>query len=386
MTPDLHGEPHRTSAPASSAATGRTAWIIEDDPSFSDLLAHQLGQIGYQSVQHYQGQDAINAARAVRPSLITLDILLPDLGGWDVLRDLKSIPALQRVPVLIISVLDAAQLGEDCGPTAFLRKPASRQDLTDAVTRLAQPSETPARILFVDDDPFMTDIAKAMLRPPRFTVTTASSARAAVEALADDLPDVVLLDLVMPVISGFQLLETLRANPRTRRLPVLALSAKHLSAQEQNNLSQAAQVVLTKSTFTPERLVEKVRRLEQAYSLINPLAITAPRNDVKPMDLDMAQFHGDFVAEARRQLSNLQTALEHYEASGDASAIENAARAAHTLKGAAAMMNYTELRDIAAQAESLFAGTPDQSATLDMQRLKTAHELHQKMERIAAKL
>ena len=180
----------------------RVALIIEDDPQFSRMLAYHLLQAGYDPVQCERGQDAI-AACSRRPALITLDILLPDLDGWRVLREIRRAPLMRRVPVIVISVLSEEELGTDCGPTAFLYKPTPRRDLIDAITHLAPRAAAPVRVLLVDDDPLTSELLCLMLRPPQFDVRTAAGARQAAETLASETPDVILLDLVMPEVSGF---------------------------------------------------------------------------------------------------------------------------------------------------------------------------------------
>ena len=388
MKHELHNATADGSAGASAALPGKDpiALIIEDDLKFSDMLAFHLRKQGYHPVQQYRGLDACVAARALRPALITLDIILPDLDGWRVLHDLKSDPQMQRVPVLIISVLEESELGEGFGPTMYLQKPMTRSELTEAVTRLAPASNMPTQVLLVDDDPLIGELLGAMLPSPRFAVKTATSAGQAAQSLSAALPDLIMLDLVMPKVSGFEFLETLRADSHTRRLPVLVLTAKHLSAREQHDLSQAAQVTLTKASFTLDRLIEKVRYLERVSSLITPSAAAARRPDSQATNVDVSQFRDDFLAEARECLSRLRTWVEQYAESGDAPSTESAARAAHTLKGASAMMGHIALSDLAAQGEDLLRSVLDGEAQLDETSLTTLRQLHEGMERMVESL
>jgi len=341
--------PSKRASPCASSLR-HAALIIEDDHQFNDMLAVHLRQAGYQPVQCYGGHEALKVAQTLRPALITLDILLPDLDGWSVLRDLKSIPFMQRVPVLVVSVLDAAVLGSDCGPTAYLTKPVSRAELIHAVELLVTSPGASTRVLMVDDDPLLSEMIGAMLRRPRFDFQSAPDAQAAIELLGVELPDIILLDLVMPHINGFQFLEMLRADPRTSQLPVLALTAKYLTPQEQAELTRSAEVKLTKSTFTTERLLDKVNHLQRAQTLIGSRDPVTRVEDAQPPDIDVAHFRDDFIAEARRQLSSLRACLENQAREQAPVLRENALRAAHTLKGAAAMMGYAELSDMAAQA------------------------------------
>ncbi len=352
---------HTFAAPGAGYRTAQIALIIEDDPQFSNVLAAHLAQVGYRPLQCERGRDAIMAC-ALRPALITLDILLPDLDGWSVLSEIKRAPHMQQVPVLVVSVLSAAELGPDVGATAFMHKPAGRAELIHALELLVPEPSSPTRVLHVDDDPIMCELVDALLPAPRFQVQAAAGAREAAALLNKQKPHVVLLDLVMPHVSGFEFLQMLRADPRTCHLPVLVLTAKYLSPQEQNDLSQAAQLVLTKSDFTSQRLEEKLHHLERATSLVG-IVNPAGASQVLPLhDLDVSQFRDDFLREGRECLEALRAVSEQQAHASDAAAVESALRAAHTLKGSSGMMGRLELSELAARAEILMkkvkAGMP----------------------------
>ncbi|HLF25945.1 MAG TPA: response regulator [Anaerolineae bacterium] len=361
------------------SAQSPTALIIEDDPHFSELLATHLQAAGYQPVP-YAGQ-TIAAAGALQPALITLNIHLPDLTGWHTLREIRNAPGMEQVPVLIISALEEVRPGGDFGPTICRQKPIRRAELIEAITALAPPATAPTRVLLVDDDPLLVEMIDAMLPPARFAVQSAAGAPQAADRLNADLPDVILLDLIMPKVSGPEFLQVLRADPRTRHLPVLVLTAKHLSAQEQRDLSQAAQVVLTKKMFTPERLMEKLHYLKCISQLKRTTGALVRHETAVAADVDMAQFFGDFLIEARGHLASLQRGLEQGEELEHTAWLADAARAVHTLKSDAGMMNYTELSRLAGQAENLLAGA-DAPPVLDALRRAVLRDLHRQMQDI----
>ena len=367
----------------------RVALIIEDDPQFSRMLAYHLLQAGYDPVQCERGQDAIAASLRLRsgqgpprPALITLDILLPDVDGWSVLREIRRAPLMQRVPVLVISVLSEAELGVGCGPTAFLYKPTSRLELIEAIARLAPRAPTPTRVLLVDDDPLMSELLHFMLRPPQFEIRTAAGARQAAEMLASEKPDVILLDLVLPEVNGFELLQALRADAATRALPVLVLTAKHLSPQEQIDLSQAAQLVMTKERFTLPRMLEKLHLLERAMPLLHASPPVGRDGAPPTLDVDLSLFREDFRDEARAHLSVIRAFAE----TGDVAVVEDAARAAHTLKGSAAMMGYSEIGELAAHAERLLLDVRDGTTPLYPLPQSTLRDIYQRIEQIVEDL
>jgi CheY-like chemotaxis protein len=364
----------------------RVVLIIEDDPAFSDMLAAQFRQAGYRPVRQYRGQDACAVAAILRPKLITLDIILHDLDGWNVLSELKRMPFMHNVPVLIISIVDEAESRGAFGPTGFLLKPSRRAELTDSILQMAPASHAPLRILVVDDEPLVGELSKSILTPPQFEVYVTRSARDAAEWLADPqhMPDLVLLDLVMPKTTGFEFLATLRSDSRTRHLPVLVWTAKHLSRQEQHELSQAAQVVLPKKHFSPARLAETLRYIEriQSFTALQSLSENEAREPVS--DTDMSGFRDDFLKEAHEYLAHIGAWLGDEHPSDNADALQQVMRAAHTLKSAATIMEQPALGELAFEIETILRCILKQEAQLDTYALDRLHLLHQGMQEMIA--
>jgi DNA-binding response OmpR family regulator len=241
-----------------AAGARRPALIIDDDRQFSNLLALYLSQQGYQPVQGVDGQSILEVVREVRPALISLDLMLPGRDGWSVLRDLKSAPDTRGIPVLIISALDYSTAGRDRQAVEYLRKPLNLDALAAALRRLGP---APRRVLIVDDDPLGNELVEAMLPPPDYVVTSVVTGPDALDAIRRELPDAILLDLMMPGMSGFDLLELLRADPATRDVPVIVLTAKPLNEREWAHLNAAAQTVIKKTDLTRHTLIEALRRL-----------------------------------------------------------------------------------------------------------------------------
>lgn len=360
------------------------ALIVEDDPAFGAMLSECLRQAGYLPVQQQRGQDAI-AACALQPALVTLDIVLPDMDGWRVLREIKSLPFMQTVPVLVIAMPSEARSALACGPTAFLRKPAPRADLIDAIDRLAIHADGPTRVLQVDNDPLISELLGVILPSSRFTVLSTGDVQHAAAWLTANLPDIILLDLVMPEVNGFEFLQAVRADPRTRHLPVLVLTAKHLKPQEEIDLSQAAQVVISKETFTPEQLAAELHRLQRAQTVIQATRLAAEPPADTP-DVDMSQFRQDFLVEAQDYLSVLDAFLGQEIGSPDNAAFEPVALAAHTLRGSAALMGYHELSRLAGRVESLLGRNGDEPAKLDSTGLEILRSLHANMQAAIASI
>jgi PAS domain S-box-containing protein len=240
------------------------AVIVEDDRDFSNLLALHLQQAGFQTRQCYSGADALDVIREAQPSLITLDMILPGKDGWTILREIKAAPELRHTGVVIISGAEHAPEAAQAGQVEYVPKPLLKTNLLEAMERLrAQYPQRALRVLVIDDDPMLTELIRAMLTPPDYEVTVAIDGVHAIDQITASPPDIVILDLLMPNMNGFDVLQALRADPHTRDLPALVLTAKSLSPQEELILSQAAQGVMLKTQLRRDRLLAEIRRVQQ---------------------------------------------------------------------------------------------------------------------------
>ena len=247
----------------------RTVLIIEDDRQFSDLLALYLRQLGYDTRQRYTGLSAMAAITEQPPDLITLDLMLPDRDGWSILHEIRSTAELCQTAILIVSALDPSSTGLDHGPLDYLMKPLVKSELIEAVQRLNPPGpDQKVRILAIDDDLLVLELLKAMLVDTEFEIGGEADANEAFEQIKREPPDLVILDLLMPVFNGFEFLKVLRSDPATRDLPVLILSAKTLTPGERADLAASAQAVLSKNSLHRESLVAEIRRIEQLRTVL----------------------------------------------------------------------------------------------------------------------
>ena len=256
-------------APLAANRTGPAgALIIEDDADFSELLALHLRQAGYQTRQCFSGQDARTALQDQIPDLITLDMQLPDISGWTLLQEIRNDPTLRQAGILIISGQELAQVAATPGSVEYLAKPILKHRLVDAIERLKnRPPDRPLRILLVDDDPMLLELLVAILPSPAYEVVTAINGAYAIDQITRQSPDLLILDLLMPDMNGFDLLAELRRDPQTHNLPVIVLTAKVLSTTEQTELAQLAQCVMTKTSLRRDRLLAEIHRLRQTQLL-----------------------------------------------------------------------------------------------------------------------
>jgi len=242
----------------------KTVLVVEDDRQFNNLLAFYLRQEGYTPVQHYSGTGVLERASELRPALITLDIMLPDQDGWGVLSALKSNPQTKDIPVLFISGVDDGELAFSLGAVDYLVKPIRRKDIRALLEKLVS-LERPARegkVLVVDDDSELVPLLREMLPSELYTLLAALDGKEGLALARSEHPDTILLDLMMPGMSGFELLEKLGADEETARIPVIILTAKDVTGEERKFLNEHVQGLMSKAALTPQSLLEKLRRLD----------------------------------------------------------------------------------------------------------------------------
>jgi CheY-like chemotaxis protein/anti-sigma regulatory factor (Ser/Thr protein kinase) len=240
-TPTPEGESGRTAPELADRHPGPTAadiLVIENDASTIRLLRTYLTTDGYTVRVAQDGLRGLAEARAHRPAAIILDIILPDSDGWEVLRELKADPGLRDVPVVIVTVVDERGLGLALGAVDYFLKPVDRRALLDRLGRytLARDGAAPVRVLAVDDDPAALDLIDAALGPEGYDVVRADGGRAAVSLALSQPFDIVVCDLLMPDVDGFEVVAALKADSRTRELPILILTAHTLSQGEKARL------------------------------------------------------------------------------------------------------------------------------------------------------
>jgi CheY-like chemotaxis protein len=204
---------------------------------------------------------------------LILDVLLPNMDGWDLLAKLKEHPSTSRVPVVIVSITDQPRRGFALGAAQVLVKPVSQQDLLAAITAIGieQPGQG-APVLVVDDDPKAVDLVSMHLREGGFSPVAAYSGQEAIDLAQRHRPALIVLDLMMPGISGLDVLETLARRPETAGIAVVVLTAKLLTQADRQLLRGRVQAVVEKSEFSPEGLIAEVKR-----ALARNMAATAFR-------------------------------------------------------------------------------------------------------------
>jgi signal transduction histidine kinase/CheY-like chemotaxis protein len=239
---------------------GTVILVVDDDASVRQLIARHLEQEGWRTVQASNAADALQLARESRPMLITLDIMMPDASGWWVLEKLKEDPQTAGIPVLVVTIVEDQRLVFALGASDYLGKPYDRGALITKIHRLL-PKLQGKRVLVVDDDSEARSMLTKILKEEQAEVVGASSGDEGMALVAQSPPDLVLLDLMMPGMSGFEMVARLRAQPTSAEIPVMIVSAKELTAEDVLTLNGHIQRFVSKGTIEPEGLTNAVRQM-----------------------------------------------------------------------------------------------------------------------------
>jgi PAS domain S-box-containing protein len=239
------------------------ALMVEDDLKSAELVRLQLESEGFTIVHARTAEAAIELALQQPLTLITLDIMLPDMDGWEFLARIKQIPALMHVPVVIISIVADRNKGFALGASAIMQKPMSRQDLSDSLVGLGLLPMVHGRVLkvlVIDDDPDAVDMVAVRIQGLASEVLRAYGGAEGVAAARRQLPDVIVLDLMMPEMNGFDVVTALSDDAATAGIPVLVVTAKTLSADDRTSLNGHVITIMEKTEFSRERFIAEVRR------------------------------------------------------------------------------------------------------------------------------
>jgi adenylate cyclase len=248
-----------TTAVTEDGARG-TVLVIDDDPTARELIAAHLADSGFTVETAANGIDGLKKARALRPAAITLDIMMPDIDGWTVLAALKGDPVLADIPVVIVTIVDEQRRGIALGAAGYMTKPIDRDRLVDILSPYRRATE-PSTVLIVEDDEEQRRLVRELLGACGWAVREAANGRLALDALEEGLPDILLLDLMMPEMDGFGVVAALQANPAWRDIPVVVVTALDLTAEDHRRLNGGVEQILSKSAYAPAELIKRVGAL-----------------------------------------------------------------------------------------------------------------------------
>jgi len=237
-----------------------TVLVIDDEAAVRDLMQRFLAKEGFRVVTASGGEEGLRRARELRPDAITLDVMMPGMDGWAVLSALKADPIVSDIPVVMLTIVDDKNLGYALGAADYLTKPIDRERLVAALRQ--HRSDRP--VLVVDDDPDIRALLRRMLEPEGYTVIEAENGRTALARLREAAPSVVLLDLMMPEMDGFEFVAEFRRHEPWRAIPIVVITAKDLTREDRERLNGYVQKILQKGAYGRDELLAEVRELVAA--------------------------------------------------------------------------------------------------------------------------
>ncbi len=242
--------------PAGETPRGSVILVIDDDESVLDLTERFLTRKGFKVVTASDGHEGLRLARELHPAAITLDVLMPQLDGWTVLAAIKGDPELADIPVILMTIIDDRTRGYALGATEYLIKPVSREKLTGVLRAACGTSGR--QVLVIDDDDFMRNGVSQSLMRDGWQVREAENGRVGLVRLAESRPDVIMLDLMMPEMNGFEFLIEMRSRQEWRDIPVLVVTAKDLTVEERAQLNGHVERVMDKGSAELAELLSEI--------------------------------------------------------------------------------------------------------------------------------
>ena len=240
--------------------------VIDDDHTVRDLMRRYLSREGFDVVTAGSGREGLEFARELHPSVITLDVFMPDMDGWSVLQTLKQAPELDRIPVIMMTISDEKQKGFALGASGYLTKPVNRAQLSELLVRFKNVEAAP-RALVVEDDLNAREMLRRLLVGEGWQVSVASNGREALDLLTTENSNLVLLDLMMPEMDGFEFLDEFRKNPKFASTPVIVVTAADLSPADHRRLNGGVEHILQKTTSSQEEFLRRIRKLVARYTV-----------------------------------------------------------------------------------------------------------------------
>lgn len=234
--------------------------VVDDDASARDLIQRYLSREGFETHTAATGSEALRVARELKPSVITLDVLMPGMDGLAVLQTLKADPELSAIPVVMVSTMNDRSLGVALGAADYLVKPIAKDKLLAIMGKYWCPSPS-CQVLIVDDDEDSKQLVGSIFEKGGWKIATASDGAEALRLLEQEEPTLILLDLMMPIMDGFEFTTTLRRNPQFAKIPIVVLTAKDITAEDRARLEGGVKKVLHKGAITGQELLKELRQV-----------------------------------------------------------------------------------------------------------------------------
>jgi signal transduction histidine kinase/CheY-like chemotaxis protein len=255
-TPDVSEQSGERKAQSENGQSSRVIVSIDDDPNVAVLLRQELEDDGYTVISALNADEGVALVKKHQPAAVTVDILMPGKDGWETIGMLKADPETRGVPIIVVSGMDNRDLGTAMGVKDYLVKPVDRDALLKALEKVGSDVK---HVLVVDDEASARDLLVQILGDEGMESRTAVNGREALEAIERQVPDAILLDLMMPEVDGFEVVQRLQENEAWKGIPVIVVTAKDLELEEKTFLSERVERVVQKGKMEPSELGKAVR-------------------------------------------------------------------------------------------------------------------------------
>jgi signal transduction histidine kinase/DNA-binding response OmpR family regulator len=232
--------------------------VVDDDPNAVELLSRTLRGAGVTVATARDGREALDLAKELKPVAITLDVLMPGMDGWEVLRRLKADPETEGIPVIMVTMTDDSELGYALGATEFLTKPVRRSELVHLLERHAT-GDTERRALVVDDQPENREVLRRALEKEGWQVREAENGRVALDILEEAAPSLILLDLMMPVMDGFEFVMEMQQQEASTAIPIVVVTAKDITDEDRQRLNGDVMGLIERGGLDRDEMLEQLR-------------------------------------------------------------------------------------------------------------------------------
>jgi CheY-like chemotaxis protein len=264
LNTQLSSETPHFPPPLSSLTLGKKVLIIDDDDAAREYIANTLKSWGFEVHEASNGPAGLDLAKTLQPDAITLDVIMPEMDGWSVLTEIKAVPELAHIPVIMMTLVNDQNLGYALGASDYIVKPIHQEQLLKTLQRLN--IQGGASILIVEDDPMNRELLHRQLSREGYLVEEAVNGRFALNLLQNKINDnlnikLILLDLMMPEMDGFQFIDCIKHNTSLNTIPIVVLTAKDLTKQDRKRLQGSVENIYKKGNYNRKQFIQEIRRL-----------------------------------------------------------------------------------------------------------------------------
>lgn len=234
--------------------------VVDDDESSRELMRVMLAKEGYDVVTAINGKEGLDLARRLMPSAITLDVVMPEMDGWDFLKEIKSDNETAAIPVIMATITEELDRGFALGASEYMTKPIDREKMKSLLLKYHPKDRTP-EVLVVEDDPNVIEVLQGIFTKNGWAVTTAGNGSIGIERLNVCQPDLIMLDLLMPEMDGFEFLEALRLRSEYGKVPIVVLTAADLTPEDRVRLNGGVTQIIQKTELGCTELLVTIREI-----------------------------------------------------------------------------------------------------------------------------